>query len=117
MADIFDATVAGDALMGGETRLDMYSAIVDGNAGNGGVVNTDLEKIENFSHAFWYIFVVAGASDDANNCDAPLTRVANLAGSAQGPCRARGPMSALSPPDNETEDQQWYCVCRECVLP
>lgn len=52
MADIFDATVAGDALMGGETRLDMNSAIVDGNAGNGGVLNTDLEKTANFSHAF-----------------------------------------------------------------
>ena len=54
MAEMFVATVAGDAQMGGETRLEMNRAIVDDNAGKGGILYTDLQKTENLSHAFWY---------------------------------------------------------------
>jgi len=43
--------VAGDALSGGDTRLDIYRAMVEGSAGRCGVMDTDLEKVVNLCHA------------------------------------------------------------------
>ena len=76
MAEMFVANVAGADVFGGDTRWDIYKAIVDGEEGSGAMLSTDLVNCAYLDQARWYCSAELGARAEASRAAAPVTREA-----------------------------------------